>query len=58
MADAEAPVKKLTPKELRMLEREKAAAAAAEAKSTMTSDNFGELPLIQSRSISGKEWTR
>ena len=56
----DAPVKKLTPKELRILEREKAAAAALSATATAnaTSDAYGVLPMIQSRSISGRVWTR
>jgi hypothetical protein len=56
-----APVeKKLTPKELRMLERAKAASekAAADAAKTASSGAYGELPLIQSREISGRVWSR
>lgn len=46
--------KKLTKKELRILERQKAAAAAAEPKLT---DTYGELPLIQSQEKSDKKYT-
>jgi hypothetical protein len=57
---AEGPVKKLTPKELRMLERAKAAEekAAADASKAASSGSYGELPLVQSREISGKVWSR
>ncbi|DAZ93209.1 TPA: hypothetical protein N0F65_001561 [Lagenidium giganteum] len=46
--------KKLTKKELRILERQKAAAAAAEPK---LNDQYGELPLIQSQDKTGKDLT-
>ena len=46
MADAPSAPKKLTKKELRILERQKAAAAAAGPTLTET---YGELPLIQSK---------
>lgn len=55
MADATpAPApKKLTKKELRILERQKAAAAAAGP--TLT-DTYGELPLIQSQERPNKAY--
>ena len=55
----EAPaVKKLTAKELRVLEREAKDKEAAAAMLSKNASVFGELPMIQSRSISGKKWTR
>ncbi|TMW66526.1 hypothetical protein Poli38472_004291 [Pythium oligandrum] len=51
MADDAPKEKKLTKKELRILERQKAAAAAAEPKLT---DTYGELPLIQSQEKTDK----
>lgn len=64
MADAASPTpdapveKKLTAKELRTLEREKAAAAKAAASASKNAGVFGDLPLIQSQEISSKVWTR
>uniref|UniRef100_K3WZ39 aspartate--tRNA ligase n=1 Tax=Globisporangium ultimum (strain ATCC 200006 / CBS 805.95 / DAOM BR144) TaxID=431595 RepID=K3WZ39_GLOUD len=51
MADDAPKEKKLTKKELRILERQRTAAAAAEPK---LNDSFGELPLIQSQGKTDK----
>ena len=71
MAETEAPpspaagggggeAKKPTAKELRMLERAKAASdkAAADAAKAASSGVYGELPLVQSREMSGRVWSR
>ena len=52
--------KKPTPKELRMLERAKAATdkAAADAAKAASSGVYGDLPLVQSSEITGRVWTR
>jgi hypothetical protein len=52
--------KKPTPKELRMLERAKAALAKADAEKEVasTSTVFGDLPLVQSAAITDRVWTR
>ncbi|KAJ0408726.1 hypothetical protein P43SY_001950 [Pythium insidiosum] len=55
MADDAPKEKKLTKKELRILERQKAAAAAAAAASTLN-DSYGELPLIQSQEKTDKSF--
>lgn len=55
---ADAPVKKLTPKELRLLERGKAAATRAAAESAGSADVYGERGMVQSTEITGKTWTR
>ncbi|RLN14901.1 hypothetical protein BBJ28_00015971, partial [Nothophytophthora sp. Chile5] len=53
MADAAPPApKKLTKKELRVLERQKAAVRAAAAEPKLT-DTYGEKPLIQSQERPG-----
>ena len=51
--------KKPTPKELRMLERAKAAQSKvdAEKEAGASSGIFGELPLVQSTEITGRTWT-
>lgn len=61
VADVEVPVvKKLTAKELRVIEREKAAAEAkaATAATNASSDTYGISPLTQSQGISGRVWTK
>lgn len=71
MAETEAPpspaagggggeAKKPAAKELRMLERAKAASdkAAADAAKAASSGVYGELPLVQSREMSGRVWSR
>jgi hypothetical protein len=67
MSDAAAPsgsaeaARKPTAKELRLLARAEAATlAAAETASRLASqgDVFGDLPLIQSREMTGRVWTR
>ena len=51
---------KLTPKQLRLLEREKAAKAKleAEAAKAATSSTYGELRMVQSTEITGRTWVR
>jgi hypothetical protein len=51
---------KLTPKQLRLLEREKAAKAKvdAEAAKTASSTKYGELPMVRSTEITGRTWVR
>lgn len=44
--------------QLRIIEREKQAAAAKAASAAKNADVFGDLPLIQSASISGRVWSR
>ena len=58
-AEGGSVAKKLTPKELRMLERAKAAVAKTESEKEAgaCSGTFGELPLIQSAEITGRVWT-
>ncbi len=53
-------VKKPTAKELRMLERAKAATdkAAADAAKAASSGVYGDLPMVQSSEITGRVWTR
>ena len=51
---------KLTPKQLRLLEREKAAKAKveAEAAKAASSSSYGELRMVQSTEITGRTWIR
>jgi hypothetical protein len=44
--------------QLRILEREKAAAARTAASAAKNAEVFGDLPLIQSTTVSGRTWTR
>lgn len=44
--------------QLRILEREKAAAQRSAASAAKNAEVFGELPLIQSTTVSGRTWTR
>ena len=44
--------------QLRILEKERALAASANDTLARNADVFGDLPMIQSRSVSGKVWTR
>jgi len=48
----------LPPAQLRILERERALAAKAAETASAHADVFGELPIIQSRSLTGRVWTR
>lgn len=50
--------RKLTAKELRMIEREAAAAAKKAAEATRNAGVFGDAPLVQSQIITGRTWTR
>ena len=52
--------KKPTAKELRMLERAKAASdkAASDAAKAASSGVYGDLPMVQSREMSGRVWSR
>lgn len=57
-APSEVTAKKLTPKELRLLERSKAAAERAAKESSGSADVYGERSMVQSTEITGKVWTR
>ena len=60
-ADAAAKPKELSKKELRKLERERQAREAMEAKAAEDAENFkffGELPIIQSTTLSGRVWSK
>ena len=50
--------KKISAKELRMIERERAAAAKASAAASKNASIFGDMPLVQSQAITDKVWTR